>query len=245
MIIYNEYKNNDENSSNKEQNVEVEKAKDEKIKEMGQITLDNNENNYKIHLLNIIGEVEGHQELPPQNKATKYEHIIPQLVTIREDKDADGLLVVINTLGGDVEAGLAIAEMISSLGKPVVSLVLGGGHSIGVPLAVASDYSYISPSASMTVHPIRMNGTIIGVPQTYEYFDKMQDRIIEFVASNSGISRKRYKELMMATGNLAKDIGTVLVGEEAVKEKIINEVGGLDQALEKIYYLIGEKRKQK
>jgi len=238
---------NDNNSGkdNREQIREDEKQKDEKINEYGQITLDNNENDYKIHLLNIIGEIEGHQVLPPQSKTTKYEHVIPQLVTVREDKDTDGLLVVINTLGGDVEAGLAIAEMIASLGKPTVSLVLGGGHSIGVPLAVSSNYSYISPSASMTVHPVRMNGTIIGVPQTYEYFDKMQDRIIEFVATNSGITKERYKELMMATGKLAKDIGTVLIGEEAVKEKIINEVGGLDEALEKIYFLIGEERKRK
>lgn len=238
---------NDNNSGkdNREQIRGDEKQKDEKINEYGQITLDNNENDYKIHLLNIIGEIEGHQVLPPQSKTTKYEHVIPQLVTVREDKDTDGLLVVINTLGGDVEAGLAIAEMIASLGKPTVSLVLGGGHSIGVPLAVSSNYSYISPSASMTVHPVRMNGTIIGVPQTYEYFDKMQDRIIEFVATNSGITKERYKELMMATGKLAKDIGTVLIGEEAVKEKIINEVGGLDEALEKIYFLIGEERKRK
>jgi len=196
----------------------------------------------EIHCLTIVGQIEGHVMLPPQNKTTKYEHVIPQLVAINQNDKIKGLLVVLNTVGGDVEAGLAISEMLCSLGKPVVSIVLGGGHSIGVPLAVASNYSFISPSSTMTLHPIRMNGTVIGVQQTFEYFDKMQDLIIEFVTRKSRITRERLKELILDTANIAKDVGTVIIGEQAVKEGIINEVGGLERAMQKLKELINEKQ---
>ncbi len=224
-----------------------EKVQGDSIEQYGQPNIETgNKKNPRgtIHCLTVIGQIEGHMVLPPQNKTTKYEHVIPQLVAIRDSMDIDGVLIVLNTVGGDVEAGLAISEMIASLGKPTVSLVLGGGHSIGVPLAVSAQYSYISPSASMTIHPVRMNGTIIGVPQTYEYFDKMQERIAAFVINNSGITKERFKELMMDTSKLAKDVGTILIGEEAVKEKLINEVGGLNDALEKLYSLIAEYREK-
>lgn len=210
------------------------------IKELGSTTISNQSGN--IHCLTIIGQIEGHIILPPQNKTTKYEHVIPQLVAIEEDKNIDGLLLILNTVGGDVEAGLAIAEMIASMSKPTVSLILGGGHSIGVPMAVATDYSFIAPSATMTIHPLRLNGMIIGVPQTYEYFDKMQERVVQFVAKNSNISSDKFRELMLKTGELANDVGTVLFGEEAVKSGIIKSVGGLSEALEKLYELIELKR---
>lgn len=197
-----------------------------------------------IHCLTIIGQIEGHVILPPHNKTTKYEHVIPMLVAIKDNPEIEGLLVILNTVGGDVEAGLAIAELISSLGKPTVSLVLGGGHSIGVPLAVASGYSFIAPSATMTIHPVRMSGTIVGIPQTYEYFDKMQERIIEFIAGNSKITKERIRELMLDTGRLAKDVGTILMGEEAVRENLIDSLGGLNDAMEKLYEFIAEKRKE-
>ncbi len=197
-----------------------------------------------IHCLTIIGQIEGHVVQPPQNKTTKYEHVIPQLVAIAENVEIDGLLIMLNTVGGDVEAGLAISEIISTLGKPTVSLVLGGGHSIGVPLAVAADYSFISPSGTMTIHPIRMNGTIIGVSQTYNYFDKMQERITEFVVNNSRISKARFRRLMVATGRLANDVGSILIGKEAVTEQIIDEVGGLHDAMEKLYDMIKAKREE-
>ena len=191
-----------------------------------------------IHCLTIVGQIEGHIMLPAQNKTTKYEHVIPQLVAIEEDINIKGLLLVLNTVGGDVEAGLAIAEMIASMSKPTVSLVLGGGHSIGVPLAVSTNYSYIASSATMTIHPLRLNGMIIGVPQTYEYFDKMQDRVVDFVTKNSRITRQKFRELMLKTGELANDVGTVLFGEEAVKHGIIDSLGGLSQSLYKLYDLI-------
>lgn len=199
----------------------------------------------KIQCLQIIGQIEGHLMLPPQNKTTKYEHVLPQLVAMKLNDNVEGVLVLLNTVGGDVEAGLAIAEMLSSLNKPVVSLVLGGGHSIGVPLAVAADYSYICKSATMTIHPVRMNGTIIGVQQAYEYFDKMQERISSFVTSHSKISSERFKSLLLDTGNMAKDVGTILDGEMAVREGIIDEVGGLNDALKKLESLIKEKEKNK
>lgn len=228
------------NELNKEENNTT-----ESIKEFGQMPMnpENKLNQSKIHCLTIIGQIEGHIALPPQNKTTKYEHVIPQLVAIRDNCEIDGLLIVLNTVGGDVEAGLAIAEMIASLGKPSVSLVLGGGHSIGVPLAVSANYSFIASSATMTIHPVRMSGTVIGIPQTFEYFDKMQDRIVEFVSRNSKISQQRFKELMLDTGKLAKDVGTIVIGDEAVKEKLIDEVGGLNPAVTKLYQLIDEKSK--
>ncbi|MDI6601781.1 MAG: ATP-dependent Clp protease proteolytic subunit [Thermoanaerobacteraceae bacterium] len=193
-----------------------------------------------IYCLPIIGQIEGHIILPPQNKTTKYEHIIPQIVGIDENPNIKGLLVILNTVGGDVEAGLAIAEMISSLSKPTVSIVVGGGHSIGVPLAVSTKYSFIVPSASMTIHPIRMNGLIIGVPQTFEYFNKMQDRVVDFVVRNSGISKEEFLKLMLKTGELATDVGTILIGKDAVEYKLIDEVGGISQALKKLRELINQ-----
>ena len=194
--------------------------------------------------MTIIGEIEGHMALPPQNKTTQYEHVLPQLAAIRENPHIDGLLLLINTVGGDIEAGLAIAEMIADLGKPAVSLVLGGGHSIGVPLAVCTDYSFIVPSASMTIHPVRTNGLVIGVSQTFTYLERIQDRIIGFITRNSNIEEDRLRYLMLNTGELAKDVGSVLMGEEAVEVGLINEVGGLNHAMEKLYTLIEEKRKK-
>lgn len=213
----------------------------EEIKELGKSTVSNPRGN--VHCLTIIGQIEGHMILPPQNKTTKYEHVIPQLVAIEESTEVDGLMIVLNTVGGDVEAGLAIAEMVSSMSKPSVSLVLGGGHSIGVPMAVSTNYSFIAPSATMTIHPIRLNGLVIGVPQTYEYFDKMQERVVQFVSSNSKITKERFRELMLKTGELANDVGTVLFGEEAVKNGIICEVGGLSDALNKLYEMIAVRKK--
>lgn len=195
-----------------------------------------------LHCLTIIGQVEGHLALPPQNKTTKYEHIIPQLVAVEQNPEIEGLLVILNTVGGDVEAGLALAEMIASLSKPSVSLVLGGGHSIGVPIAVSTTYSYIASTATMTVHPIRLTGLVIGVPQTYEYLDKMQDRVINFVVENSKISEKQFRELMFRTGELARDIGTVVVGKDAVKYGLIDEVGGLSACVSKLHKLVADRR---
>ena len=195
-----------------------------------------------IHCLTIVGQVEGHYILPPQNKSTKYEHVIPQLVAIEEDPEIEGLIVMLNTVGGDVEAGLAIAELISGMSKPTVSLVLGGGHSIGVPLACSAKASFIVPSATMTIHPVRMNGLVLGVPQTLSYFDKMQERITKFVVGNSNISAERFRELMFTTGELITDVGTVLDGENAVREGLIDNLGGLSDAIKCLYSLIEEKK---
>jgi len=194
-----------------------------------------------IQFLTIIGQIEGHITLPPFNKTTKYEHIIPLLVMAAENPEVDGLLVLLNTVGGDVEAGLAIAELISGLGKPTVSLVVGGGHSIGVPLAVSAQHSFISPSATMTLHPVRLNGTVVGAPQTYDYFNKTQERIISFIAENCSTSKDRLRELMLDTSTLALDVGTILIGQEAVDEKLIDSAGGLSDALEMLYTLIANK----
>lgn len=194
-----------------------------------------------VQTLVIIGQIEGHVVLPSQNKTTKYEHVIPQLVAIEENPDIEGLLLVLNTVGGDVEAGLALSEMIASLSKPTVSLVLGGGHSIGVPVAVAADYSFIAPTATMIIHPIRMNGLVIGVPQTYEYLDKMQDRVVGFVTQHSRITEEKFRELMLRTGELARDIGTVLVGQDAVNVDLIDQVGGLDEAVKKLHSLLPDR----
>jgi len=213
----------------------------ENIKNMGQTQVKNPRGN--IHCLTIIGQIEGHIILPPQNKTTKYEHVIPQLVAIEEDPEIDGLLIVLNTVGGDVEAGLAIAELLASMSKPTVSLVLGGGHSIGVPMAVSTQYSFIAPSATMTIHPIRMSGLIIGVPQTYEYFDRMQERVVQFVANNSRIGAVEFKKLMLTTGELANDVGTVLFGEQAVKCGLIDQVGGLSDSLNKLYQMVEKNKK--
>ncbi|HHU63565.1 MAG TPA: translocation-enhancing protein TepA [Clostridiales bacterium] len=213
------------------------------IKELGSDTLPTN-NNSRIHCLTIIGQIEGHIILPPQNKTTKYEHVIPQLLAIEENKTIEGLILILNTVGGDVEAGLAIAELISSLSKPTVSLVLGGGHSIGVPLAVSADYSFIAETATMTIHPIRMTGLVIGVPQTYDYFNKMQDRVVQFISNHSNIDRDYLMKLMMQTGELANDVGTVLVGQEAVNCGLIDEIGGLSSAIAKLNELISRKKLQ-
>lgn len=194
-----------------------------------------------IHCITVIGQIEGHVVLPPQNKTTKYEHIIPQLIAIEESSDIKGVILILNTVGGDVEAGLALAELISTMSKPVVSLVLGGGHSIGVPLAVSAKYSVIASTAAMTIHPIRMNGLFIGSPQTYDYMNKMQERIIGFVVEHSGIARERFSELMLNTGDIANEIGTVLVGQEAVECGLINEVGGIDTAMKRLRELIAAK----
>ena len=205
----------------------------ENIKAMGQNILPSPAPS-SIHILNIVGQIEGHVVLPSQNKTTKYEHIIPQLAAVEQNAQIEGLLVILNTVGGDVEAGLAIAEMIKTLSKPTVSLVLGGGHSIGVPIAVSTDYSIIAETATMTIHPIRLTGLVIGVPQTYEYLDKMQDRVVEFVCRNAQISKPDFRELMFRTGELARDIGTVLVGKDAVAAGLIDGVGGIATALAKV-----------
>jgi ATP-dependent protease ClpP protease subunit len=192
----------------------------------------------QLHTLIIVGQIEGHIILPPKNKTTKYEHIIPQLVAIEQNPHIKGLLVILNTVGGDVEAGLAIAEMLESLSKATVSLVLGGGHSIGVPIAVATDYSFIAETATMTIHPLRLTGLVVGVPQTYEYLDKMQDRVIKFVTSHSKISEEYFRQLMLRTGDLVRDIGTVLVGKDAVASGLIDEIGGISHALKKLDEII-------
>lgn len=216
-----------------EENEQCEEGCEEESKsafETGSITVE--KDGHFIHCLTIIGQIEGHFILPSQNKTTKYEHVIPQLVAIEESKDIEGLLIILNTVGGDVEAGLAIAELLSTMTTPTASLVLGGGHSIGVPLAVSCKKSFIVPSATMTVHPVRMNGTVLGVPQTLSYFEKMQDRIVKFVENNSSISAKAFRSLMMKTGELIMDVGTVLDGEEAVKCGLIDCLGGLSDALD-------------
>ena len=206
------------------------------IVETGSVTVF--KDGHYIHCLTVIGQIEGHFILPPQNKTTKYEHVIPQLVAIEESKDIEGLIIILNTVGGDIEAGLALAELLSGMRKPTVSLVLGGGHSIGVPLAVSAKKSFIVPSATMTVHPVRMNGLVLGVPQTLSYFDKMQERIVRFVADNSSMKSERFRELMTATGELVMDVGTVLDGESAVKEGLIDSLGGLSDALDCLYGMI-------
>lgn len=215
--------------------------KAESIKEFGTVPTKNKKGN--IHCLNIIGQIEGHMILPSQNKTTKYEHVIPQLIAIEQDDSIDGLLIILNTVGGDVEAGLAIAEMISTMKKPTVSLVLGGGHSIGVPLAVSAKKSFIAPSATMTIHPIRMSGVVIGVTQTFEYFDRMQDRVVSFVCKNSKVSEDDFRNLMLKTGEIANDVGTVLFGKDAVKYGIIDNLGGLSDALDALFCMIKEKKK--
>lgn len=213
----------------------------EKMKEHGQAVLEQNPEHNKYFLMTIIGEIEGHDVLGGSSKATKYEHIIPQLALIEDDEEIEGVLVLIHTMGGDVEAGLAIAEMISSLSKPTVTLVLGGSHSIGVPIAVSGDYSFIVPTGTMVIHPVRTNGMVIGVSQTFEYFKQIQDRILSFVCSHCKIPKERLEELMLETEFLTKDVGSVLVGEEAVKEGIINEVGGIREAYQKLKDLVNEK----
>ncbi len=217
---------------------EKQEQKNEDIREFGQVALNNNRENNRISLLTIIGEIEGHDCLPATTKTTKYEHVLPKLAEMEDNRDTEGILLLLNTVGGDVESGLAIAEMIASISKPPVSLVLGGSHSIGVPLAVSTDYSFIVPSGTMVIHPVRMSGTVIGAKPTYDYFKQMQNRILTFIASHSKAGEERLEELMMNTGMLTKDLGTILVGEEAVREGLIDAVGGIDAAFLKLHAMI-------
>ncbi|MBM7572081.1 ClpP family protease [Aquibacillus albus] len=211
----------------------------QKIQQLGQSSVPTAPDS-NIHILSIIGQVEGHVQLPPQNKTTKYEHLIPQIVAVEQNPKIEGLIVLLNTVGGDVEAGLALSEMIASISKPTVSIVLGGGHSIGVPIAVSTNHSFIAPTATMTIHPIRLTGLVIGVPQTFEYLDKMQERVIQFVTKHSNIKEEKFKELMFEKGNLTRDIGTNVVGTDAVKYGLIDAIGGVKEAMEKLNELIGQ-----
>lgn len=205
----------------------------ESLREFGDVKME-----HRIHLISVIGEIEGHECLSSNTKTTKYEHVLPQLAAIEDSDEIQGVLVLLNTVGGDVEAGLAIAEMIASLSKPTVSLVLGGSHSIGVPIAVSTDYSFIVKTGTMVIHPVRMNGTVIGAPQTYDYFKQMQDRILGFISDHCRAERKRLEELMLDTGMLTKDLGTILVGGQAVSEGIIDQVGGIQDAVAKLREMI-------
>ena len=209
-------------SQEKKDELDNQNSQDQQIREMGQVLLSENQEDIRVELLTIIGEVEGHESAPSHSKTTKYEHVLPKLAMIEDDQSIEGLLILLNTVGGDVEAGLAIAEMIASLSKPTVSLVLGGGHSIGVPMAVSADYSFVVPSATMVIHPVRSSGMFIGVAQTYRNMEKIQDRITGFISRHSGISKERLEELMLDTSQLVKDVGTMLEGREAVKEGLIN-----------------------
>lgn len=209
----------------------MDQEKDEKLRENGQVVLDNNNEKRRILLLSIIGEIEGHEAAPNQNKATRYDHVLPRLAAFEDDDELEGLLVLLNTQGGDVDAGLAIAEMIASLSKPTVSLVLGGSHSIGVPLAVSTDYSFIVESGTLLIHPVRMGGMVIGAPQSYAYFKRVQDRITGFIAEHSRTNQETLENMMMDNTELTKDLGTILVGREAVEAGLIDEVGGISQAL--------------
>ena len=229
-----------DNNSNQTNNTDEDITKSS-IVQSGSVETKNPRGN--IHCLNIIGQIEGHMILPPQTKTTKYEHVIPQLVSVEENPDIDGLLILLNTVGGDVEAGLAIAELIAGMRKPTVSLVLGGGHSIGVPLAVSSDYSFIAPSATMTIHPLRINGLVIGVMQTFDYFRKMQNRITDFITNHSKIQKADLHRLMLDTDEMANDVGTILFGKNAVECGLIDSIGTLSDALEKLYELIEQLKK--
>ena len=222
-------KTNDERSSP----VEQQRLEQEQIEDLGSIW--RTRGKHAIHCLTVVGQVEGHVEAPQGQKTTKYEHVIPQLVAVQEDPGIEGLLVLLNTVGGDVEAGLALAELIASISKPSAAVVLGGGHSIGIPLAVSARRSFIVPTATMTIHPVRHSGMILGVPQTMRWFEQMQERITGFVAAHSGMTEKRYTELMLRTGELVMDVGTVLDGRKAVREKLIDQLGGISDALEWLY----------
>lgn len=217
-----------------------ERPDDEKIEDLGQVILGEG-HEMQIYLMTIIGEIEGHENAPGNSKTTKYEHLLPKLAELESCGTVGGLLVILNTQGGDVDAGLAIAEMIASMSMPTVSLVLGGSHSIGVPLAVSAEYSFIVPTGTMLVHPVRMSGMIIGAPQTYEYFKKIQDRITGFIADHSKASQQQIEDMMMETGEMTKDLGRILIGEEAVREGLIDEVGGIRQALDKLKSMMKER----
>ena len=224
--------------SREKEKIEEKQAQADYIEDTGAVSLDHNEEKHNIELITIIGEVEGHENLSGSSKTTKYEHLLPKLAQLEDASDVDGVLILLNTMGGDVEAGLAIAEMIASLSKPTVSLVLGGSHSIGVPIAVSADYSFIVRSAAMVIHPVRMSGTVIGAPATFDYFKSIQDRITGFVASHCGITQDNFEKLMMETKILTKDVGSVLNGEEAVEYGIIDEVGGICNAMRKLHEMV-------
>lgn len=209
----------------------------QKIQQLGQSNVPQAPDS-NIHVLSIIGQIEGHVQLPAQNKTTKYEHLLPQLIAVEQNPKIEGLVILLNTVGGDVEAGLALSEMIASISKPTVSIVLGGGHSIGVPIAVSANHSFIAPTATMTIHPIRLNGLVIGVPQTFEYMDKMQDRVIDFVVHHSNIEEEKFQELMFAKGNLTRDIGTNVIGTDGVDYGLIDGIGGVSHAMAKINEMI-------
>lgn len=221
-------------------NGELKEQNREQIIELGSDITDGKDG--KIYTLTIIGQVEGHQVLPENCKTTKYEHVLPLLAGIEESEEIDGLLLLLNTVGGDIEAGLAIAEMIAGMKKPTVSLVLGGGHSIGIPLAVCTKKSFITPTASMTVHPVRMTGLVVGAPQTFRYFQRIQEQIVEFVSNNSRISKDKFEQYMMATGEMATDVGTILYGKEAVASGLIDRLGGLNDALSTLHKMIDKSK---
>lgn len=223
-------------------NPELKKQEQAQIVELGSDLTQSDKGN--IYTLTIIGQVEGHQVLPETAKTTKYEHVLPLLAGIEESDEIDGLLLLLNTVGGDIEAGLAIAEMIAGMKKPTVSLVLGGGHSIGIPLAVCTKESFITPTASMTVHPVRMTGLVVGAPQTFRYFQRIQEQIADFVTANSGISREAFERYMMATGEMATDVGTILYGKEAVSSGLIDHLGGLNDALSALHAMIDREKKR-
>ena len=225
-----------------DKNADMKQQEREQVIELGSDITKSSKGN--IYTLTIIGQVEGHQVLPETAKTTKYEHVLPLLAGIEESDEIDGLLLLLNTVGGDIEAGLAIAEMIAGMKKPTVSLVLGGGHSIGIPLAVCTKHSFITPTASMTVHPVRMTGLVVGAPQTFRYFQRIQEQIADFVTSNSGISKKQFEEYMMATGEMATDVGTILYGRDAVESGLIDELGGLSDALNALHKMIDESKEK-
>ena len=239
-----ERKSNEKKIAEKQKELDCQEQQNAQIRETGEAVLDQNRLDHRIELLTVIGEVEGHETAPSQSKTTKYEHVLPKLAMIEDDKEVEGLLILLNTVGGDVEAGLAIAEMIASLSIPTVSLVLGGGHSIGIPMAVSADYSFAVASATMVIHPVRSSGMFKGVAQTYRNMEKIQDRITSFIASHSRASRERLEELMLDTSQLVKDVGTLLEGEEAVKEGLIDEVGGIREALMKLHQMIETNREK-
>ena len=230
-------------SQEKKDELDNQNSQNQQIREMGQVLLSENQEDIRVELLTIIGEVEGHESAPSHSKTTKYEHVLPKLAMIEDDQSIEGLLILLNTVGGDVEAGLAISEMIYSLSKPTVSIVIGGGHSIGVPLATSADYSFITPSATMIVHPVRMNGFVIGVAQTFHYFKKMQERINNFIVRTSKIDKEELERMMLKPDELLNDMGTMLIGEQAVECGLIDKVGGLKDALDKLNELIKEKEK--
>ncbi len=242
IVIKNHEKGYKNEGSGQEEETEPTSEQQKQIIDSGSVTTHNN--GHTIHCLTVIGQIEGHYILPSQNKTTKYEHVIPQIVAVEEDPQIDGLLMLLNTVGGDVEAGLALAELVAGMKKPTVSLVLGGGHSIGVPLAVAAKRSFIAESASMTIHPVRMNGLVLGIPQTLEYFQRMQDRITNFVTANSKITKERFMSLAMNTQELVMDVGTVLDGPDAVEEGLIDSLGSLSDAMDYLIKMI-EKEKKK